>query len=463
MKAPSLLDEDSPTRRIELPGGDLVEIELGTVRIRVLGGRQAGRNFVFSRLPVTVGSEPGSDLVLDDAGISRRHLEIGETEAGLVVRDPGSTNGTFVGDVRIREVVVDRDTRLRVGPVELAIELATEARRGPVQAEDAASVLVGGSEAMARLRGVIRAVAGAHAPVLLLGETGTGKELVARCLHEVSARKGGFVSVDATQCDPATLRSDLFGHAKGAFTGADQARPGAFRSADGGTLFLDELGELPLDVQARLLRVLESREVQPMGSDRSHPVDFRLVAATHRDLPGLAADGKFRLDLLHRVAVVVVRLPPLRERPEDLPDLVAALSARHPRAPRFSPAAWKALSAHPWPGNVRELRNVVDRVAALGIAAEAGPEDLGLDLLGSLALRASPSGSPIPPPVSAPPTPTGPGPARDRSLSDQRSDLEREAIVAALAASGGHRGAAAASLGISVATLWRRMNRFGIE
>ena len=290
---------------------------------------------------------------------------------------------------------------------------------------------------------LVDTVATRDVPVLITGESGTGKELVARRVHRRSRRAGGpFVAVNCAALPESLAESELFGHEKGAFTGADRLRRGRFEEAHGGTLFLDEVGELPPFLQGKLLRVLEERVVRRLGGAEDVTVDVRLVAATNRDLQAAVADGSFRQDLFFRLAVVAVQLPPLRERAGDVPSLarhlVAVLAGRHRVAtPELTPGALAALSRHAWPGNVRELRNVLERAVVVRGGEPVRAEDLALA-------------------ESAPPAAGGPVPL-DREVR------EREAVLEALRRAAGNREEAAALLGVSVRTLYYRLRRFGIS
>jgi DNA-binding NtrC family response regulator len=288
------------------------------------------------------------------------------------------------------------------------------------------------------LLALVDRVAARDIAVLVTGESGTGKELVARRIHAHSPRaKGPFVAVNAAALPETLAESELFGAEKGAYTGADQSRAGRFEEANGGTLFLDEVGELPAALQSKLLRVLEERVVRRLGGPRDVPVDVRLVAATNRDLSREAESGTFRQDLFFRLAVVVVNMPPLRDRPGDVPLLArhftARLAARHGLpVPALVEGALEALASHGWPGNVRELRNVLERAVVV-----RGGEPIRAS---DLALAASTS--------SVPPL--------------DRAHREREALLAALRRTGGRRDEAARLLGISVRTLYYRLKQWGI-
>jgi DNA-binding NtrC family response regulator len=240
--------------------------------------------------------------------------------------------------------------------------------------------LLGDSPALVRLRRDLGQIAPSGSSVLLLGESGTGKEMAARFLHERSGRTGPFVAVNCGALPTSLIEAELFGHEKGAFTGAVTARPGRLRQAHGGTLFLDEIGDMPLEAQVRLLRVLEERIVEPVGGNQTIEVDIRVVAATHRDLGQLCSEGRFREDLFYRLNVISIAIPPLRERPGDVLLLARRFLSHYGgnRDLRFDPATEDALARWTWPGNVRELRNVVERASVLCRGNRVGPELLGL-------------------------------------------------------------------------------------
>ncbi len=306
------------------------------------------------------------------------------------------------------------------------------------------------SGAMRRAEALARRVAGSRATVLLLGETGSGKEVMARRIHRWSPRRTGpFVAVNCAALPEALLESELFGHRRGAFTGAHRDHPGLFAAAHGGTLLLDEVGEMAPALQARLLRSLEEGAVRPVGGIAARPVDVRVIAATHRDLVSEVEAGRFRRDLYYRLAVFPIRIPPLRERREDLPALAAALLARHAtREGRPPPAlreeALDLLLAHRWPGNVRELDNEMCRALALAEPGEpVGPEHL------SEALR----GAGLPPP----------GTACAPTLREELERIEAVLIRRALRAHGGRRAATARALGLSREGLWKKLRRLGLE
>jgi DNA-binding NtrC family response regulator len=334
----------------------------------VLSGASKGATLTIpgsASATITIGKSDENDLVLRDETVSRKHLELTRVPQGLRVRDLGSTNGTRVGGAEIEEAIAQAGTILRVGDVEVLVGVAIDRVAVPTSTSDRFELALGKSEAMRRVFGVLERVAPTTASVLLTGETGTGKDVLARSIHQRSKR-GAFEVVDCGAIVPSLMESELFGHERGAFTGAVSSRAGAFERAAGGTLFLDELGELPLELQPKLLRVLEARSFRRIGGDALIQADVRIVAATSRDLRAEVSAGRFREDLYYRLAVVALEVPPLRKRREDLPLLVESfVSDKKPSAALLS-----AFLAYPWPGNVRELRNVLERAAATSRGSE---------------------------------------------------------------------------------------------
>jgi transcriptional regulator with GAF, ATPase, and Fis domain len=348
----------------------------------VLSGSQRGRQVRLDE-KMRVGKAPDNDLVLEDDTVSRHHCELERREHGIFVRDLGSTNHTRVGRTAIQEAVVEAGATIKVGGVELGVRV--EPRRAQLLPSESTQFgeALGHSIALRTIFGVLERIAPTDAAVLLLGETGTGKDVLARSIHQQSPRRAApFVVVDCGAVSYSLIESELFGHERGAFTGAVATRQGAFELAGKGTVFLDEVGELPLDVQPKLLRVLESGEFRRVGGNKTITAEARIVAATKRDLKAEVERGKFREDLYFRLAVVPVNVPPLRSRREDIPPLVERfLDLARRRDPvaaavTLSPGTLAALAAHDWPGNVRELRNVLDR--AIYIATAGGERELKL-------------------------------------------------------------------------------------
>jgi DNA-binding NtrC family response regulator len=338
----------------------------------VIEGPEVGRAVTLDARR-TVGTDPKCDLVLTDERVSARHLEVSPLGSDFRVKDLDSTNGTLLEGSKVNEAQVAPGATLKLGRTVLRVLAQSQPLEvAPSQARRFGE-LVGESLSMREVFAVLELAAKSEATVLVTGETGTGKELVARALHESSPRRTGpFVAVDCGALPESLLESELFGHVKGAFTGAEKARAGAFTRAHGGTLFLDELGGVPAAVQARLLRVLEERKVKPVGSDDERAVDVRVVAASRSALEGAMASGAFRPDLYYRLSVLTVDLPPLRSRREDIPVLVHALLERRGLEPgSIDGPGFDRLRAHAWPGNVRELRNVIDRAVALSPGASS--------------------------------------------------------------------------------------------
>jgi len=316
--------------------------------------------------PIVVGAHASCDLILTDPQVSRRHAEVAVVPDGIRIKDLGSTNGTWWQGTKVGELVVPPGATVKFGGTSVRLA-ATDAPSLPPSDRDHFGAMAGTSLAMRELFAVLDMASPTDATVLIEGESGTGKELAAKAIHDASNRaKGPFVTVDCSAIAENLIDSHLFGHVRGAFTGADRDRKGAFVEATGGTLVLDELGELPLAAQAKLLRALEAQTVQPVGADRPVTVDTRVIAATHRDLSRMVAAKEFRFDLFYRLAVVHVALPPLRDRLEDLPHLIATLYARRGIAPGpIDGENLERMRRHAWPGNVRELRNVLERAWAL--------------------------------------------------------------------------------------------------
>ena len=430
-------DEPDLTRRAaRLPGRAL---SLPSCTLTVLDGRDAGRTLTIEGRALSIGKDRTCDLRIADASVSRRHAAITPSPQGFLIEDLGSTNGTEVNDLVVKAALLTPGCTIRLGDVRLKFESASRELPVAEQAADRLEALVGSAPPMQRLYALIRQIAPTEATVVLHGETGTGKEVAARALHALSPRHARpFVVVDCTNLDRELITTELFGHRKGAFTGAVQAHRGAFERADGGTLFLDEIGELPAELQARLLGVLQRREVMPVGGDEPRPVDVRVLAATHRDLEAMSLSGAFREDLYFRLAVFTLEVPALRDRRADLPALAAHLLvtlAQGRPVPALSPAALASLAAHPWRGNVRELGNVLHRALVLAGAGPVEPDHLQL------------RGAPVEPskPVELP----GRGPTL--------ATAERDLIRQALDRNAGNLVRTAKELGIARSTLKRKL------
>jgi transcriptional regulator with GAF, ATPase, and Fis domain len=349
-----------------VPGHTSLEPARPRPRPRLTWTDGKGRHEVELREAVTAGSVMSAQLVVDDRAVSRVHAQLTPKPDGLWVRDLGSRNGTFIGDVAVLEARVPPGGVVRMGQTEITVSYGAVEVVGDLWPEKSFGQLLGRTAVMRELFAQLDRYARSTAAVLITGESGTGKELVARALHDVSPRSGApMVVVDCAALPPNLLESELFGHARGAFTGALSAHVGAFEAANGGTVFLDEVGELPLALQPKLLRVLESKVIRRLGETAYRKVDIRVISATHRDLKLMVNQRAFREDLFFRLAVLPVGVPPFRERIADLPVLLEAFLGE--RVYDFRPATMALLAAQPWTGNVRELRNFAERVLAVGV------------------------------------------------------------------------------------------------
>jgi len=315
---------------------------------------------------VVIGSAENADVVVQAPEVSRLHASLEVRHDGVWVRDLESRNGTYIDGIRVVEARVPDGATLSLGAARLTLHYDQAVSDVEIWPSESFGPLHGRSTLMRELFARLHRVAEGDATVLILGETGTGKELAARAIHQASPRRHKpFIVVDCGALSETLLEAELFGHAKGAFTGAANARVGAIEAAEGGTVFLDEIGEMPLSMQPRLLRAIEGLSVRRVGENEHRKVNVRFLAATHRDLPAMVNAGLFREDLFFRLAVLLVRMPSLRERREDIPLLVEHLMPANARG-RLSPELLRELATRPWPGNIRELRNFLQRAAALG-------------------------------------------------------------------------------------------------
>ncbi len=434
----------APGATLVRPGGD-AEDAPPPVRLRVrAGGRE--RTVPVTQAGVLVGKEPTCDAPIDDPFVSTRHLRIEPQGGRWAVVDLGSTNGTFISGARVSRAELPLGVPVQLGDAEIVLE-PREAPEPP-RVESFESML-SRDAGMRQVFELVERVGASEAAVAILGETGTGKELVARALHARSSRKDGpFVPVNCSAIAESLIESELFGHEKGAFSGADRMRKGAFEEADRGTIFLDEIGELPLDLQPKLLRVLELGEVKRVGASRPITVDVRIVAATHRDLHARVRAGKFREDLFYRLCVVPITVPPLRQRKGDVRTLAEAFLARAaPRglALRWSPEALARLEGYDWPGNVRQLKNVVQRALLFrgeGLVVPAGA-------------------------VTFEDTRSTPADTGDDDTMYVRGltleEIEREAIRLSLRRNRGKRAAVVKELRIAKSTVMKRIGQWGLQ
>ncbi len=359
------------TRTIFLEGGD-EQLELQQYRLRIVDDEgQEGRVVTCESAVASIGSSPDNTLMLEDPAVSRVHATIDVDASGYLLKDQDSKNGIFINGIRVREAFLEDKTELQLGNTTVRFELTDEKTEVHFSGRERFGNLLGKSREMREIFAILERVSPTDATVLIEGESGTGKELAAEAIHEHSDRSDGpLVVLDCSAIPSDLIESELFGHVKGAFTGATGSRKGAFESARGGTLFLDELGELSGELQPKLLRALEKGQIKPVGSNQTIDTDVRIIAATNRNLLHEVREQNFREDLYYRFAVIRVQLPPLRNRPEDIPLLVEHfLSAANERTGRddidVSYKTMEKLKRHRWPGNVRELKNFIDRAVLL--------------------------------------------------------------------------------------------------
>jgi DNA-binding NtrC family response regulator len=423
------------------------------ISLYVRQGPLLGDKFGPHRLPLRVGSAPGNEVVLADPSISRHHLALEHGPHGIIVRDAGSTNGVWLGGHRVQEGVIDEGGRITVGETVVELRFEGEAEVTRMGGELRLGGMVGVSPAMQVFLRTLERVAPTMVPVLIEGETGTGKELAARAVHELGPNPSApFVVVDCGAASANLIESALFGHEKGAFTGADIARPGAFLAAEGGTIFLDEIGELPLDLQPKLLRALEARTITPLGAHAAVPFSARVVAATHRDLRRMVNAGQFREDLYFRLAVCPVRLPALRERPEDVSivarsifrEALQMLQQLPEPPPELDPESLWWLQGRSWSGNVRELRNVLQRAVILG-----QPEEINAGRLAPALRMATHDDR----------APDGPRPG----LEEAKKTFERAYLLDLLRRHKGDHHAAAQESQLHVKSLQRLVRRYQLK
>ena len=437
-------------------------------RLVVVSGPDRGAEKELEGTRLTVGTSSKNDLQLNDQTVSRCHCEISVRNERYYVRDLDSTNGTSVNGTSVVEAILSPGARVRIGDTEIVFEPKKKWERVSDTEIDHFGELYGAAKIMRSVFAMLAKVAATDLSCILVGETGTGKELAARALHTNSARATRpFVVVDCGAISKSLIESELFGHEKGAFTGADRQRVGAFEQADGGTIFLDEIGELPLDLQPKLLRALERREVKRLGAGRQIDVDVRVIAATHRDLPAMIKKGEFREDVYYRLAEVVVPLPPLRDRREDIDLITQRIIAEHlaegSRVTHIDEQALRELRQRNWPGNVRELRNVLRRA----IAMAPMPMIRAADLVALGQERMSSASAPL----------TSGGPAEEGAPNPQVADelpikearerwvapMEREYLVRLMRRCDGDLDRAALDAGIHRKSLERLLRQHGLK
>ena len=428
-----------------------------------------GQSWEFELDVIRIGARQDLDVLLTDPTVSRRHAEIVRTPMGVLLRDLNSTNGTFVGQVRIREVFLGPETRFRVGRTEMVFTQEDEVIDIAPSKEESFEGVVGASVAMRQVFGVLQRVAPTNLTVLIQGETGTGKELISRAVHARSSRASGPLVVFDCGATPDNLvESELFGHKRGAFTGAVGDRPGVFELAHTGTIFLDEIGELPLELQPKLLRVLEQREVRRVGGSRTKAVDVRVVAATNRNLREEVARGNFREDLYYRLNVVEVHLPALRDRRSDMPLLVNHLihqAAHNPGVTSASEEVMQLFASYRWPGNIRELNNCVTRALPFCDTEQITIDALPEGLRAANADRQAPEAAEAAEVVSTGVSVTAAG--KNLPFKDAKEQLieafEREYLLDLLDRHGGNVSRAARAAHMDRKSITRLMKKHGIK
>lgn len=365
-------DFESKTDLLKLDEAPEV-VSLRKCQLVVIEGPSRGKKVTLNKNATTIGKRENNDIVLGDKTVSRNHLEIQYASDSFLLKDLSSTNGTYINGTKVKEAYLVPGDIIKVGNTVMEFVAFDEKVAIEPSAKEVCGGMVGKSRKMRQIFAILEKIAPSNASVIIEGETGTGKDLVAQAVHEHSTRKTKpYVVFDCTGVAPNLIESELFGHEKGAFTGAVRSRPGIFESANGGTVFLDEIGDLPIDLQPKLLRALESREVRRVGANATTKIDVRVLSATNRNLKKEVEAGRFREDLYYRMSVVKILLPPLRDRVEDIPLIVERLlstskfnkTATAIKVTRVEDEALKLLQRYPWPGNVRELANVIERACA---------------------------------------------------------------------------------------------------
>jgi len=435
-------------------------VKVRKTKLLVLNGAQQGREAMVNKDLFTIGSGSHNDLVLEDSTISKRHCEIALDTDGYQIRDLGSTNGTIVQGVRVASAMLESGVELQIGKTRLVFCPVQTSAVIPLSRNESFGAMLGRSMAMRRVFAVAETYSPTDASIMITGETGTGKEVLAEEIHRHSPRKNKpFIVIDCAAMAKDLIESELFGHVRGAFTSANADREGAFEAADGGTVFLDEIGDLSPDLQPKLLRVLEKREIRRVGSNKVLKINVRIICATNRNLANEVNANRFREDLYYRLSVVQIELPPLRRRKDDIAPLVKKFLNDLRGKNALSELAdfdrtIQALKAHDWPGNVRELRNLIE----LAFYSEKRPVDLAVFLaMGNLrAIRGAPAQEPqsfaIPP---------------DKSFKDAKSELveqfEKDFLQEVIRRNNGNITHSAHEAGIERAYLQRLVRKYGLK
>lgn len=444
------------------------------VTLVAVEGPYQGKTFALTRELVRIGRGEWCDIVLpDDPWVSNLHCECWLEESGVRIRDLRSRNGIKVDGLPILEAYIPVGSKLEVGQSVFQLTSNQQKRHISVQHKDQTGTLIGRSREMRTIFAMLQKLGGRNVNTLLHGETGTGKTSVAKAIHHTGHPKSPFVVVNCGALPSGLIEAALFGHEKGAFTGAEKRHLGFFEQANGGTLFLDEIAELPLSLQPKLLDVLERRMIRRLGGEKEHEVDFRLITATHRNLLREVEKGHFREDLYFRISVVELTVPPLRERIEDLPLLINHfLKQLHPnQALSITNAAQRLIESYSWPGNIRELRNVLERAVTFLEGNTLDAEHI------TLPKQQTEQSQPLPPPVAPPPQTEAPKPipssvsslfplsahSPSPSLKEILTSTERAILEQALQETEGNVPQAAELLHISESWVYNRIKRYKIK
>jgi DNA-binding NtrC family response regulator len=443
------------TQALEPIPDDGEELKYGRFEIAVVSGPDQGKVAEFGQEAVQIGSAKAVDFPLADPTISRFHLKIESNAGAFTVADLDSTNGTYLGGHRIKTAYLEGETLIELGNTKMRFRPLGDEARVTVPVRDRMGPLIGGSMKMRQLYQMVERVAKSDIPVIIEGETGTGKDLVARVVHHTSPRKDEpYEVLDCGSVPETLIQSELFGHVKGAFTGADRDREGIFERADGGTVFLDEIGELGIDMQPKLLRVLETNELKRVGGNDPIKIDVRVVCATHRSLRELVNKSKFREDLYYRLAGCKLEMPALRDRRQDIPLLVDQF-LRDLREQGFedvpeklAPESLKVFMSRTWPGNIRQLKNAVKRVAVMGFddapTGEYGDEATGpVTAMTPVVTAVTSSGGIVP-------------------IRDAREQFERQYLTELMAKHPGDLDAAAEVSGMHPKSLARLLRKYDL-
>ena len=429
-------------------------------KLLVISGPLQGREFLVNHDTFTIGSGPYNNLVIDDSTVSKRHCEIVVEESGYQIRDLQSTNGTLVQGVRVSSAHLAPGSEIQLGKSRIVFCPLQDSSDIPLSTNEAFGKMIGRSIPMRRIFYLAETYSPSDATIMITGETGTGKEVLAEEIHNFSARKQKpFIVIDCAAISKELIESELFGHVKGSFTGANADRQGAFELADGGTVFLDEIGDLSPDLQPKLLRVLEKREIRRVGCNKVRKIDVRIICATNRNLSLEVNEGRFREDLFYRLSVVHLELPPLRRRREDIPLLVKRFITQLQGEEAIGQIAdfdrtMDVLKRHEWPGNVRELRNLIE----LAFYSEKRPVNLSAFLsIGSLR-NGRGNNEPQPEPAAF---------STDKPFKDAKNDLieefEKVYLHDLLARNRQNISKSAREAGIERAYLQRLIRKYGMR